>query len=97
MRGKFHDEGGLFSYISPEKRVPANHPLRKIRELVREVLKELTQPGKALCQRWASLGTARAVVERAVAAGFLWHPVGAAVDGTTGLQSPVPLVCRPCA
>ena len=42
MRGKFHDEGGLFSYISAEKRVPANHPLRKIRELVREVLKELT-------------------------------------------------------
>ena len=42
MRGKFQDQGGLFSYISPEKRVPANHPLRKIRELVRDVLKELT-------------------------------------------------------
>jgi transposase len=42
MRGKFEDQGGLFSYISPEKRVPANHPLRKIRELVRDVLKDLT-------------------------------------------------------
>ena len=42
MRGKFKDQGGLFSYISPEKRVPKNHPLRKIRELVREVLKELS-------------------------------------------------------
>ena len=42
MRGRFEDQGGLFSYISPEKRVPANHPLRKIRELVRNVLKELT-------------------------------------------------------
>jgi transposase len=31
----------MFSYIDPEKRIPANHPLRKIRELVREVLKEL--------------------------------------------------------
>jgi hypothetical protein len=30
-----------FSYISPEARVPANHPLRKIRELVRDVLGEL--------------------------------------------------------
>jgi hypothetical protein len=30
--------GGLFSYVSPEARVPANHPLRKIRELVRDVL-----------------------------------------------------------
>jgi hypothetical protein len=42
MRGRFQDQGGLFSYISPERRVPANHPLRKIRELVREGLKELS-------------------------------------------------------
>ena len=42
MRGGFQDQGGLFSYISPETRVPSNHPLRKGRELVREVLKELT-------------------------------------------------------
>jgi hypothetical protein len=35
MRGKFDDQGALFSYISPEKRVPENHPLREIRELVR--------------------------------------------------------------
>lgn len=42
MRGRFQDQGGLFSYISPEQRVPANHPLRKIRALVRDVLKELT-------------------------------------------------------
>ena len=31
----------MFSYLQPEKRIPANHPLRKIRELVHEVLKEL--------------------------------------------------------
>ena len=31
MRGTFVDQGGLFSYIAPEARVPANHPLRKIR------------------------------------------------------------------
>jgi len=35
--------GGLFSYISPEARVPEHHPLRKIRELVREVLKDLSR------------------------------------------------------
>jgi acyl dehydratase len=28
MRGTFRDQGGLFSYISPEARVPANHPSR---------------------------------------------------------------------
>lgn len=31
MRGKFEDQGGLFSYVSPEARVPKDHPLRKIR------------------------------------------------------------------
>jgi transposase len=42
MRGEFRDQGGLFSYVSPEKRVPAHHPLRRIRALVRDVLKELS-------------------------------------------------------
>jgi len=43
MRGAFEDQDGLFSYISPEARIPASHPLRKIRELVREVLGELNR------------------------------------------------------
>lgn len=43
MRGRFEDQGGLFSYISPEARVRANHPLRKIRNLVRAVVKELNR------------------------------------------------------
>src|ERR1041385_1689192 len=41
MRGTFLDQGRLFSYVSPETRVPASHPLRKVRELVRDVLGEL--------------------------------------------------------
>jgi|SRR6516164_1497087 len=41
MRGRFFDQGGMFSYIRPEQRIPANHPLGKVRELVREVLEEL--------------------------------------------------------
>lgn len=43
MRGQFEDQGGLFSYIDPEERIPAKHPLRKIRVLVREVLGELDE------------------------------------------------------
>jgi hypothetical protein len=43
MRGTFLDQGRLFSCISPEARVPANHPLRKIRELVRDVLGDLNR------------------------------------------------------
>jgi transposase len=43
MRGEFRDQGAMFSYISPESRIPAGHPLRLIRALVREVLKELSR------------------------------------------------------
>src|SRR5664280_925421 len=53
MRGAFEDQGGLFSYISPEARVPTSHPLRKIRELVREVLGELN---RSLGKLYASEG-----------------------------------------
>ena len=53
MRGGFEDQGGLFSYISPEARIPASHPLRKIRELVREVLGELN---RSLGKLYASEG-----------------------------------------
>ena len=42
MRGRFQDQGGLFSYVSPETRVPKGHPLRRIRQLVRDVLTELS-------------------------------------------------------
>jgi transposase len=32
----------MFSYVSPDKRVPADHPLRKIRPLVDQILKEMS-------------------------------------------------------
>jgi hypothetical protein len=42
-RGEFCGSGGDVSYISPEARVFANHPPRKIRALVRYVLRELNR------------------------------------------------------
>ena len=42
MRGGFEDQGSLFSYVDPEERIPARHPLRKIRPVVREVLASLS-------------------------------------------------------
>ena len=48
MRGTFDDQGRLFSYISPEQRVPARHPLRTIRALVREVLRDLDRDFRTL-------------------------------------------------
>ena len=53
MRGRFTDQGGLFSYIAPDKRVPANHPLRQVRELVRDVLSDLN---RSLGRLYASEG-----------------------------------------
>jgi transposase len=53
MRGAFVDQGMLFSYISPEARVPPTHPLRKIRELGRDVLGELN---RSLAKLYASEG-----------------------------------------
>ena len=42
MRGSDTRTGELFSYVDLEKRVPAKHPLRQVRELVRAVLKDLS-------------------------------------------------------
>lgn len=42
MRGRFHEQAGLFSCISPEMRVPLEHPLRSIRGVVRDILTEMS-------------------------------------------------------
>ena len=42
MRGDDRHQGAMFSYISPEQRVPADHPLRPIRQMVDEILKQLS-------------------------------------------------------
>jgi hypothetical protein len=49
MRGGFTDQGELFSYISPETRVPADHLLMKIRGLVRDVLGEMNRDLGKFC------------------------------------------------
>jgi transposase len=43
MRGTFRDQGSMFSYVLPEQRIPAEHPLRPIRELVRDALNGLSR------------------------------------------------------
>src|SRR6478672_11158601 len=42
MRGDDRQQDGLFSYLSPEQRVPRNHPLRRLRPLVDEALRALS-------------------------------------------------------
>jgi transposase len=42
MRGVDRQQGAMFSYLSPEQRVPQDHPLRAIREIVDAVLREMS-------------------------------------------------------
>ena len=39
MRGDEDSQADVFSYVSPEERIPAEHPLRPMRQLVNEALK----------------------------------------------------------
>ena len=43
MRGNDEQTGHLFSYLSPDERVPANHPLRVIRQLTEVALADLSE------------------------------------------------------
>ena len=48
MRGDDEQSGHLFSYLSPEQRVPADHPLRTIRAMTDEALRRLSPRFAAL-------------------------------------------------
>src|SRR6266478_8456639 len=51
MRGDDRQQGAMYSYISPEARVPHDHPLRAIRGLVDDVLRELSPRVEGLYAR----------------------------------------------
>ena len=51
MRGHDTQEAGLFSYLSPEARVPATHPLRPIRHSVDTALVALSPQLETLYAR----------------------------------------------
>jgi hypothetical protein len=42
MRGDDRKQSDIFSYMTPEARVPQDHPLRPIRAMTDRVLKELS-------------------------------------------------------
>jgi transposase len=52
MRGKDTQQSAMFSYVSPEERVPADHPLRPIRSMVDVVLKGLSRSFGQLYVDW---------------------------------------------
>jgi transposase len=52
MRGSDEQPGYLFSYVSADARIPADHPLRPLRGIVDEVLHRLSPRFERLCVRW---------------------------------------------
>src|SRR5881394_441885 len=42
MRGPDHQQSAMFSYLSPEQRVPADHPLRAVRQMAHTILAQLS-------------------------------------------------------
>ena len=43
MRGPDHQQSAIFSYLSPEQRVPSDHPLRAVRQMADTVLAQWSQ------------------------------------------------------
>jgi len=68
MRGEREDNAGMFSYITPAQRVPKDHPLRPIRELVNAALKELSPVFQRLYSR---IGRPSIAPERLIRASVL--------------------------
>jgi transposase len=53
MRGLDTQQSSMFSYLSPEQRVPSDHPLRSIRQITDRTLGELT---KLFAQMYSKFG-----------------------------------------
>jgi transposase len=51
MRGTDQDQSTLFSYVSPEARIPADHPLRATREMTNRALARLDRKFRKLYSR----------------------------------------------
>jgi len=68
MRGDDRHPDALFSYVSPEQRVPSDHPLRAIRALVDEVLRDMSSDFDGL---YAAIGRPSVPPERLLRAQLL--------------------------
>ena len=61
MRGEDSKQEAIFSYVSPEQRVPADHPLRSIRAMVDGILKEMSPQ---FARRYSDVGRPSIAPER---------------------------------
>ena len=93
MRGHDEQTTHMFSYLSPEQRVPANHPLRAVRALTDEALHTMSRRFAGL---YATTGRPSIPPEQLLRALLLQvlYTVRSepAADGRAQLQPAVPLV-----
>ena len=68
MRGADETSGSLFSYVDLEDRIPAQHPLRKIRQVVNDALASLDAEFEAL---YTAFGRPSIAPERLIRASLL--------------------------
>jgi transposase len=68
MRGQQEHSGSLFPYVSIQERIPAHHPLRRIRQLAYQALDRLNP---TLCQLYASEGRPSVPPEQLLLASLL--------------------------
>lgn len=68
MRGDDRDPESMFSYVSPEQRIPKDHPLRAIRALVDDVLGDMSREFDGL---YAAIGRPSVPPERLLRAQLL--------------------------
>ena len=68
MRGQWERSGSLFSYVSIEDRIPASHPLRRIRKLADQALDRLNP---SFCALYASEGRPSVPPEQLLLASLL--------------------------
>jgi len=60
MRGSDKVTGSLFSYVDLEERIPARHPLRKVRSVVNDALR-LSSTGCTLARGRPSIAPERLI------------------------------------
>src|SRR5713226_21240 len=68
MRGDDRQPDSMFSYVSPEQRVPPDHPLRVIRRLADEALRDMS---REFDQLYAAVGRPSIPPERLLRAQLL--------------------------
>ena len=96
MRGDDRKQQALFSYVSPEARIPRDHPLRPIRKMVDSALKDLSPLLEEMYSHTGRPSIAPEQLLRALLLQILYSIRSERMlVEQTGLQSVVSLVCGP--